>query len=117
MPPGPSNASDLQEPFGRFAFFSPIGHASIYLSRVCAESPTRLRLCEPRETGAVISRYNGVAGYGWIAMPLLPYLYAVDRPEGEMPKGRWIQLAGAAYAENAASTGGNLFHSRSVYHV
>jgi hypothetical protein len=69
------------EPIGRFAFFSPTGHTSIYLSRVCAESPTRLRLCEPDETGVVISRYNRVAGYDWIAMPLLPYLYAVNRPE------------------------------------
>ena len=119
----------VEEPFGRFAFFSPTGHASIYLSRVCAESPAWLRLCEPGETGVVISRYNGVAGYDWIAMPLLPYLYAVNRPEdvpasldpgavarlkdayrrahlqdiapdgpeGETPKGRWIQLVGAAY--------------------
>ncbi|MEN6536247.1 MAG: hypothetical protein ABFD89_21500 [Bryobacteraceae bacterium] len=69
------------EPFGRFAFFSPTGHAAIYLSRVCAESPTRLRLCKPDEAGVVISRYNRVAGYDWIAMPLLSYLYAVDRPE------------------------------------
>jgi hypothetical protein len=69
------------EPIGRFAFFSPTGHASIYLSRVCAESPTMLQLCEPGETGVVISRYNRIAGYDWIAMPLLPYLYAVDRPE------------------------------------
>ncbi len=69
------------EPFGKFAFFTPTGHASIYLSRVCAESPTRLRLCKPGETGVVISRYNRVAGYDWIAIPLVPYLYAVNRPE------------------------------------
>jgi hypothetical protein len=77
----------------------------------------------------VISRYSRVAGRDWIAMPLLPYLYAVDRPEdvlasadaggvaqlrdtyrrshlqelvpdgpqGETPKGAWIQLIGSAY--------------------
>jgi hypothetical protein len=29
----------------------------------------------------VISRYNGVAGYDWVAIPLMPYLYAVERPQ------------------------------------
>ena len=29
----------------------------------------------------MISRYHRVSGYDWIAIPLLPYLYAVDRPD------------------------------------
>jgi hypothetical protein len=29
----------------------------------------------------VISRYDEVAGHDWIAIPLIPYLYAVERPE------------------------------------
>jgi hypothetical protein len=29
----------------------------------------------------VVSRYDVVDGYDWIAIPLLPYLYAVERPE------------------------------------
>jgi hypothetical protein len=29
----------------------------------------------------VLSRYDGVRGYDWIAIPLVPYLYAVERPE------------------------------------
>jgi hypothetical protein len=32
----------------------------------------------------VISRYHEVAGYDWLAIPLMPYLYAVERPE-EVP--------------------------------
>jgi ribosomal protein L30/L7E len=32
----------------------------------------------PGEVGAVITRYQGIANYDWIAMPLLPYLYAVE---------------------------------------
>jgi hypothetical protein len=35
----------------------------------------------PGESGVVLSRYDGVAGYDWIAIPLIPYLYAVERPE------------------------------------
>ncbi len=53
----------------------------MYLSDVCAESPVVLRRCGAGESGVVLSRYDGIAGYDWIAIPLIPYLYAVDRPE------------------------------------
>ena len=29
----------------------------------------------------MISRYTRIAGYDWIAIPLVPYLYAVENPE------------------------------------
>jgi hypothetical protein len=74
----------LEEPYGNFGGLTPTGHASIYLSRVCAASPISLRRCQPGVQGVVISRYHRVAGYDWIAIPVLPYLYAVDRPE-EVP--------------------------------
>jgi hypothetical protein len=70
----------LEEPYGHFGAFTATGHAAVYLSRVCAETPVRLRRCIPGETGVVISRYNKVAGYDWIAIPLIPYLYAVEGP-------------------------------------
>jgi hypothetical protein len=68
----------MEEPFGGFGAMNPTGHAAIYLTRVCAETPTRLRRCDPGEQGVVISRYHRVAGYDWIAIPLISYLYAVD---------------------------------------
>jgi hypothetical protein len=68
----------LEEPFGKFGYMNPTGHAAIYLTRVCAASPTLLRRCETGEAGVVISRYHRIAGYDWIAIPLVPYLYAVD---------------------------------------
>ena len=68
----------LEEPFGKFGYMNPTGHAAVYLTRICAASPTVLRRCEQGEAGAVISRYHRIAGYDWIAIPLLPYLYAVD---------------------------------------
>lgn len=71
----------LEEPYGHFGAFTATGHAAVYLSRVCAETPVRLRRCMPGETGVVISRYNKIAGYDWIAIPLIPYLYAVKEPE------------------------------------
>jgi len=71
----------LEEPFGMFGNMNPTGHAAVYLSRVCAASPVQLRPCEPGEAGVVISRYHRIAGYDWIAIPVIPYLFAVDRPE------------------------------------
>ena len=70
----------LEEPYGHFGAFTATGHAAVYLDRVCAETPVRLRPCIPGETGVVISRYNKIAGYDWIAIPLIPYLYAVEGP-------------------------------------
>lgn len=71
----------LEEPYGTFGGMNPTGHAAIYLSRVCAQTPTVLRLCRPGELGVVVSRYHRVGGYDWIAIPLIPYLYAVENPE------------------------------------
>ena len=71
----------LEEPYGRLGFFTATGHAAVYLSGVCAETPLVLRPCAPGESGVVISRYNGVGKYDWVAIPLVPYLYAVERPE------------------------------------
>jgi hypothetical protein len=71
----------LEEPYGKLGFFTATGHAAVYLSGVCAETPLVLRPCRPGETGVVISRYDGVGHYDWVAIPLVPYLYAVERPE------------------------------------
>src|SRR5271165_1753543 len=71
----------LEEPYGHLGFFTATGHAAVYLSGVCAETPLVLRVCAPGETGVVISRYDNVGGYDWIAIPLIPYLYAVDQTE------------------------------------
>ena len=71
----------LEEPYGKMGFFTATGHAAVYLSGVCADTPLVLRRCVPGETGIVLSRYDGVGGYDWVAIPLIPYLYAVERPE------------------------------------
>src|SRR5438105_3857250 len=71
----------LEEPYSYDGTFAGTGHTAVYLSRVCAEKPTTLRRCGPGETGVVISRYHHVAGRDWIAVPLIPYLYAVETPQ------------------------------------
>src|SRR6266404_5069383 len=71
----------LEEPYGKLGFFTATGHAAVYLSGVCAETPLVLRPCAPGELGAVISRYDGVGDHDWVAIPLIPYLYAVEQPD------------------------------------
>jgi hypothetical protein len=68
----------MEEPFGFFGFLNPTGHDAVFFARICAENPVKLRRCEQGETGAVITRYQGIAGYDWIVTPLLPYLYSVE---------------------------------------
>jgi hypothetical protein len=73
-----SAALFLEEPYGHFGEVNPTGHSAIYLDHICAAAPDRLRLCHPGEMGVVVSRYHKVAGYDWLAVPLIPYLYGVD---------------------------------------
>ena len=92
----------IEEPYGFFGSINPTGHSAIYLNRVCAETPTKLRRCRPGETGVVISRYSRIQKLDWVAMPVLPYLYAVERVE-DVPA--WadknqIQKMQKAYAED-----------------
>lgn len=68
----------MEEPYGGFGAFNPTGHAAVYLNHICAVTPTELRRCDPGELGVVISRYHKIHHEDWIAVPLVPYLYAVS---------------------------------------
>jgi hypothetical protein len=68
----------MEEPYGDFGAVNPTGHAAVYFNHICADSPTVLRPCHDGEYGVVISRYHKIDGYDWLAIPLVPYLYAVD---------------------------------------
>lgn len=68
----------LEQPYGVFGTLNPTGHAAIYLARVCAETHTTLRRCNPGELGVVISRYQGIDHFDWLAIPVVPNLYSVE---------------------------------------
>jgi hypothetical protein len=70
----------MEEPYGFFGTVNPTGHTAIYFERICAETPVKLRHCQPGEMGAVVSRYEGLDDYDWVAIPLIPYLYSVENP-------------------------------------
>lgn len=97
----------LEEPYSYDGTFGGTGHSAVYLSRVCAETPTELRLCKPAESGIVISRYHGVAGRDWIAVPLIPYLYGVDNSQ-DIPlyaDSKLVALLRSRYLENTNLSG------------
>ena len=71
----------MEEPYGEFGAFNPTGHAAVYLNHICSVTPTELRRCNAGELGVVISRYHKIHHDDWIAMPLVPYLYAVSSVE------------------------------------
>jgi hypothetical protein len=59
------------------------GHSAVYFSRICPESPVRLRLCRPDENGSVMSNYINIGepqDFEWNIVPLNIYLYGVEDP-------------------------------------
>ena len=75
----------LEQPYGHFTVaWNPTGHSALYFDHICAATPVKLRSCGPGELGVVISRYESIDPYDWIAVPLVPYLYAVGSPS-EVP--------------------------------
>jgi hypothetical protein len=72
----------IGEPYGSFGTMLPVGHAAVYLDRVCADTPLTLRMCRPDEPmGVVVSRYHHLREFDWMASPVMEYLYAVERAE------------------------------------
>jgi len=60
------------------------GHSAVYFSRICAESPVKLRLCRPDEQGSVMSNYTTLGEdqpFEWNIVPLSIYLYGVEDPQ------------------------------------
>ena len=68
----------LEQPYGGMGHINPTGHVALYFDHICAASPVQLRPCQPGELGVVISRYDDIDNHDWIAIPLIPYLYAVE---------------------------------------
>jgi hypothetical protein len=59
------------------------GHMAVYFSNICPESPTKLRLCAPGESGSVMSTYINIGedrSFEWNIVPLNIYLYGVEDP-------------------------------------
>jgi hypothetical protein len=77
----------IGEAVGGAGEFTGSGHAAVYFSAICAETPTQLRHCKPGEEGVVITSYPGLVAqtqYKWMAIPLTAFLYAVDSEDNKV---------------------------------
>src|SRR5258708_28121111 len=57
------------------------GHSAVYFSRICPETPVKLRLCRAGEQGSVMSNYTTLGEdqpFEWNVVPLNVYLYGVE---------------------------------------
>jgi hypothetical protein len=60
------------------------GHSAVYFSRICPESPVKLRLCRPDEQGSVISNYTTLGEdqpFEWNVVSLSIFMYGVEDPQ------------------------------------
>src|SRR5215471_6597053 len=109
----------MEEPYGTFGAFNPTGHAAVYLDHVCAESLTRLRPCRRVEAGVVISRYHKIGDFDWIAIPLVPYVYAVERQDDvplTVDKGLEMRLRDTYRRQHLLEIAPNLAEDRLIPH-
>ncbi len=107
----------MEEPYGFFGQINPTGHTAIYFARICAQTPVSLRRCEPDEMGSVIARYQGINGYDWVAMPLIPYLYSVEdaaQVPDRVDRETVLRLRNRYHEQHLGSLGANVFEGNIV---
>jgi len=59
------------------------GHTAVYFSRICPDTPVKLRLCRLGENGSVMSNYINLGEderYEWNIAPFNLYVYGVEDP-------------------------------------
>ena len=98
---------------------SSTGHSAVYFSRICPESPVKLRLCGSGEQGSIMSNYLKIGEdqpFEWNVVPLNVYLYGVEDPRNRplfasykikrLLEDRYRQNYLAAYCTSAACVEG-----------
>ena len=114
----------IEDPINFLGHVSSTGHSALWLEDLCSDDHVHMRWCRNNENGSVVSRYKGINGYDWLAMPPGPYLFAVDSADEVLdtvssaeverlreeyrakhgnsfrkdpPEYGWVQLLGASY--------------------
>jgi len=75
----------IEDPINFLGHVSSTGHAALLVDGLCSDDHVSMRVCRPGEGGSIISRYKGIDGHDWVAMPPGAYLFAVDSAE-EIPE-------------------------------
>ena len=99
----------IEAPINFLGHVSSTGHAALLVDSLCSDDHIHLRWCRSGEVGAVISRYKGINGYDWLAMPPGPYLFAVDSPD-EIPETLGIEEASRLRAKYRTKHPGSFDH-------
>lgn len=114
----------VEDPINFLGHVSSTGHSALWVEDLCSDDHVHMRWCRPEENGSVVSRYKGINGYDWLAMPPGPYAFAVDSADEvpdtasvaeverlradyrakhadsfakDPPEYGWVQLLGASY--------------------
>jgi len=77
------------------------GHSAVYFSRICPETPVKLRLCRAGEQGSVLSNYTSFGEtqrFNWNLAPLGVFLYGEADPR-QWPLVGTKQIKGALEAQ------------------
>jgi hypothetical protein len=96
----------VEAPINFLGHVSSTGHAALLVDDQCSDDHIHMRWCQAGERGEVISRYKGIDGYDWLAMPPGPYLFAVDSSD-EIPTTASIAEVNLLRSEYRASHPGS----------
>ena len=104
----------IEAPINFLGHVSSTGHAALLMDRLCSDDHIHMRLCLPGEDGSVVSRYKGIDGYDWLAMPPGPYLFAVDSVD-EVPDSVSVQEVDRLRVDYRANHPGSFAHDPPAY--
>jgi hypothetical protein len=96
----------LEDPINFLGHVTSTGHAALLVEGLCSDDHIHMRLCRPDESGSVVSRYKGINGYDWLAMPSGPYMFAVDSAD-QVPATASIVEVDRLRADYRANHGGS----------
>ena len=102
----------IESPINFLGHVSSTGHAALLIDDLCSDDHIHMRWCRADEDGAVVSRYKGINGYDWLAMPPGPYLFAVDSSD-EIPDTTSVAEVNLLRAEYRRTHSGSFKHDPS----
>jgi hypothetical protein len=104
----------IEAPINFLGHVSSTGHAALLVDDLCSDDHVHIRWCRAGEDGSVVSRYKGINGYDWLAMPPGPYLFAVDSSD-EIPATTGIAEVTRLRAAYRKSHSGSFEHDPPEY--
>jgi hypothetical protein len=102
----------IEAPINFLGHVSSTGHSALLIHDLCSDDHIHVRWCRADEDGSVVSRYKGIDGYDWLAMPPGPYLFAVESSD-EIPQMSTIAEVNRLRAQYRTNHPGSFEHDPS----